>query len=72
MKRTRKLAIGIALAAVVGIPGSAMAQGSDTCFGESVKQFHSAFMSTAQSNPGGVRDLLEWIRANEDQFSWCG
>jgi hypothetical protein len=71
VNRARKLAVGIAVLAMLGIPRSAVAQGSGDCFGESVKQFHSAFKSAAQSGPGEVRDFIEWIRANPDLFPWC-
>jgi hypothetical protein len=71
MSRARKLAVGMSLLVVLGVPGSAVAQGSDGCFGESVKQFHSSFMGAAQSGPGALRDFIEWIRENQSTFPWC-
>jgi hypothetical protein len=71
MKRTRRLIAAAAVAAVIGIPGSAMAQGSGDCFAESMQRFHPAFMSAAQSGPGGLRDFIGWIRANSETFPWC-
>jgi hypothetical protein len=73
VKKPRRLAVVLALAAVVGIPGAAFAAGGPTnCVGKSVQELHTAFMGLAQSDPGAVGDMIAYIRANPDAFAWCG
>jgi hypothetical protein len=73
VKRTRMLAVALSLAAVIGIPGAAAAQGGPTnCIGKSVQQLHTTFMGLAQSEPGAVGDMIAWIRDNPDALPWCG
>ena len=72
MNRTRKLAIGVALMTVVGIPGAALAGGQSNCVGPSVQFLHTAFMGLAQSDPGAVGELVNDIRTNPGNYPWCG
>jgi hypothetical protein len=72
VKRTRKLAVVLSLAAVIGIPGVAAAQGGPTnCVGKSVQHLHTAFMGLAQSEPGAVGDMIASVRDNPDAYPWC-
>jgi hypothetical protein len=72
VKRTGKLAVVLALATVIGIPGAAAAQGGPTnCVGKSVQQLHTAFMGLARSEPGAVGEMIASVRDNPDAFPWC-
>jgi hypothetical protein len=69
VKGRTKIAILLALGAALGVPGSALANGGDSCVGESAQAYHSVFMSTAQQSPGAVGDLVRDFRLNPDL--WC-
>lgn len=66
MKRFRALAIIIATAAIVAIPGAAQAGGQANCVAETVKMFKSTF----SLDPGSAADVVAQARANA--FWWCG
>jgi hypothetical protein len=68
MKRTRKLVAVAAIAAVIGIPGTASAQG-DSCVGETAKMVHMAFKTLER---GTVDDFLGSVREDPSGFPWCG
>ena len=65
MKRFRALAIIIATAAIVAIPGAAQAGRQHNCVAETVQMFNSTF----SLSPGSAADLIAQARANA--FSWC-
>ena len=68
MKRTRTLIVVAAVAAVLGIPGAASAQGGN-CVGATARVMHTAFRTLER---GGVGDLLSGVRADPSGFPWCG
>jgi hypothetical protein len=73
VKRSRRFAILIALTFVIGIPGAALGQGGPTnCVGESAHMLHTWFRNAAQSEPGGVRDMIASFRTNPEAYPWCG
>jgi hypothetical protein len=65
VKRFRTLAIVIATAAIVAIPGAAQAARHDNCVAETVQMFNSTF----SASPGSAADLIAQARANA--FPWC-
>lgn len=66
MKRFRALAIIIATAVIVTIPGAALAGGQNNCVAETVQMFKTTF---SQAEPGAVADLIAGARANA--YPWC-
>lgn len=66
MKRTRRIVAVAAIAAVIGIPGTATAQGGN-CVGATAKMMHTAFRTL----PGTVGDFLSGVRADPSGFPWC-
>lgn len=71
MKRSRRLALAVALATVIGIPGSAVASGSPNCVGQTAQMVKWAFRGVAQSGQGAVGDWLGAIRTEPESFAWC-
>jgi len=70
VKRTRRLIAVAAVAAVIGIPGTATAQGGN-CVGTTALFAHASFPGLAKTDPGAVGDWLADVRANPDGFPWC-
>jgi hypothetical protein len=70
MKRTRRIIAVAAVAAVIGIPGAASAQG-ENCVGETAQLVHTAFPGLAQTESGAVGDFLAEVRADPSGFPWC-
>jgi hypothetical protein len=68
MKWTRRLVAVAAIAAVIGIPGTATAQGGN-CVGPTARIMHTAFKTLEH---GGVGDLLSGVRSDPSGFPWCG
>ena len=68
MKRTRKLIAVAAVAAVIGIPGVASAQGGQSCVGETARIMHMAFRTLER---GGVGEFLSGVRSDPSGFPWC-
>lgn len=72
MKGSRRLALALALTAVLGIPGAAVAAGGPTnCVGETAQMVKWAFRGVAQSDQGAVGDWLGAIRTDPGSFGWC-
>jgi hypothetical protein len=65
---TRRLIAVGAVAAVIGIPGVASAQGGQSCVGETAKIMHMAFRTLER---GGVGDFLGGVRSDPSGFPWC-
>jgi hypothetical protein len=68
VKRFRALAIITATAAIVGIPGGALAGGQDNCVAETVKMLRTTFSS---AGPGGAAEIIAEARSNPDAYPWC-
>jgi hypothetical protein len=69
MKRiTRRLIAVAAVAAFIGIPTAASAQGGQSCVGETARIMHMAFRTLER---GGVGDLLSGVRSDPSGFPWC-
>ena len=66
MKRTRRIVAAAAIAAVIGIPGTATAQGGN-CVGATAKVMHTAFRTL----PGTVGEFLVGVRQEPSGFPWC-
>lgn len=71
MKRIRTLIVLAAIAAVLGIPAAATAQGGTNCVGETAQIMHTAFPMLASSDHGAVGELLTGVRADPSGFPWC-
>jgi hypothetical protein len=71
VKRFRALAIIIATAAMVTIPGAALAGGQNNCVAETVQMLKFSFRSAAQADQGAVADLIAEARSNPDAYPWC-
>jgi hypothetical protein len=71
VKRFRALAIITATAAIVAIPGAAMAGGQDTCVAETVQMLKFSFRGAAQAERGAVADLIAVARSNPEAYPWC-
>jgi hypothetical protein len=69
-KRTRRIIAVAAVAAVIGIPGAASAQG-ENCVGATAQFAHAAFPGLAQTQPGAVGDWLSEVREDPSGFPWC-
>jgi hypothetical protein len=67
MKRTRRIVAAAAVAAVIGIPGTATAQGGN-CVGATAKVVHMAFRTLER---GTVDDFLGAVRTDPSGFPWC-
>jgi hypothetical protein len=67
MKRTRRLVAIAAVAAVIGIPGTATAQGGN-CVGQTAKMLHTAFRTLDVR----VGEFLGGVREDPTGFPWCG
>ena len=67
MKRTRRIVAATAVAAVIGIPGTASAQGGN-CVGTTAKVVHMAFRTLER---GTVDDFLGEVRTDPSGFPWC-
>lgn len=72
MKRiTRRLIAVAAVAAFIGIPTAASAQGAP-CVGETAQMFKTVFSQMAKTDQGAVGDWLRQVRENPSGFPWCG
>ena len=72
MKRiTRRLIALGAVAAFIGIPTAASAQGTP-CVGETAQMFKTVFSQMAKTEQGAVGDWLRQVRSDPSGFPWCG
>jgi hypothetical protein len=72
MKRTTRRLIAVAaIAAFIGIPTAASAQGAP-CVGETAQMFKTVFSQMAKTDQGAVGDWLRQVRSDPSGFPWCG